>query len=200
MISNQPSDFSADLTDERLKIICEQVLDTVQDSIDDSSTKNDTKWTRGCLRYGRVHGLLIQLTLDKNYPWLILANKTLDFTFRVGKALVQYVYDDYEAPKKGHRIKPNTLENTQLALGLDLDEELTVASWRLYVNQELGHENEQLKATLVGYDINQTAVCIWSHEDKINIPMFAEQAEAVDIPEPMLTRKKKSNDIRNEAK
>lgn len=138
--------------------------------------------------------------MDKSYPWLSLANKTLDFTFRIGKTLVQYVYDDYEVPKKHHRIKPNSLENTQLALAFDLDDELIVASWRLYVNQEQGHNDDQLKATLVGYNINQTPVCIWSHEDTVNIPMYAERVETVDIPEPMLTRKTSSNDISNEAK
>ncbi|WP_299022193.1 hypothetical protein [uncultured Photobacterium sp.] len=198
MISNLPSEFAEDLTDERLHLICERVLDAVQDGINDSSTENDTRWTQGCLRYGRVQGLFQQLTLDKSLPWVSLANATMDFTFKIGNTPIQYIYDDYECPKKGHRLKPNSVENMQLGFDLDNERSIEVVAWRLFVTQDLEDEFPDLKATLVGYDLNQNPLCIWHNEDTAHAPVYAERAEAVELPEPALVRKKSEDDVIDE--
>lgn len=195
---NQPYDFSEDLTEERLRVVCDLVLDTVQDSIEDSGTKHDTAWTRGCLRYGRVQGLFSQLTLDKDYPWISLANSTMDFTFKIGNTHVQYIYDDYECPKKIHRLRPNAIENMQLEIAFETEEKPEVLTWRLFVHQDLDEDFSELKATLVGYDINQSPICTWFFEDKANVPVLAERAETVELPEPLLTRKTSHGKVSNE--
>jgi len=198
MVSNTPTEFSVDLTDERLNILCEHILDTIQDSISDSSTVNDTAWTKGCLPYGRLQGLMQRLAIDKNYPWLSLANKTMDFTATIGSAHIQFLIDDPYCPKKTHRLQTNAVENMQLSMVLEVEDIVQVVHWRLFIVIDKDDDDQfSPVATLVGYDLNQNSVCIWEHQDTAIIPMAASHTPVIDIPEPEISRKEHKDDVNN---
>jgi hypothetical protein len=200
MLTAPPSKFSLDLSEERLITLCDLALDTISDSIQDSGTEDDTAWTRGCLSYGRLQGLMFRLTKDKNYPWISLVNKTMDFTVRIGNTLIQFMIDDAFQPKKTHRLAANSLEDTQLSLLLESNTSLEVVTWRLFIGIDKDSFNTEPTATIVGYDINKNSICWWSYEDSIQTPISVKNTKSVEIVEPQLIRKQVREDVSNDRK
>ncbi|WP_075185337.1 hypothetical protein [Teredinibacter haidensis] len=200
MLESHPISISKDLTDERLHTLCEHVLDTVQDSIEDSSTPDDTAWTKGCLVYGRLQGMIKRISINKEYSWLSLANSTMDFTAKIGSTHIQFMVDDAYSPKKTHRLSTNSVENTQISMLLEEPGEAGFVTWRLFVGFEELEGLISPKATLVGYDLNQNEVCKWEHQEAAVIPMISAGPAPVEIDEPTLQRKLNNNKTKNEAK
>lgn len=198
MVTNHPVDFSADLTDERLRVLCLYCLDVVADSILDSSSIDDTKWTKGCLLYGRLQGLMYRLSLNNELPWINLANRTMDYTIRIGSTFVQFMIDDPYNPKKIHRLNSNSIENTQSCF--DFDQDSNIMIWRIFISIDKLDPQAEPTATLVGYDSNRNPVCFWSYDEAIQIPMTVEDTKVVEIPEPLLARKQNRDESVNETK
>ncbi|MGI2068622.1 hypothetical protein [Shewanella baltica] len=198
MVANHPVNFSADLTEERLKLLCLNCLDVVADSILDSSSIYDTQWTKGCLPYGRLQGLMYHLSLNKELPWIKLANKTMDYTISIGSTFLQFVIDDPYNPKKIHRLNSNSIENIQSSF--DFEQDSNVMLWRLFIGIDKLDSQAEPTATLVGYDSNRNPVCFWSYDDAIQTPMMAEDTKVVEIPEPILARKQNRDDSVNGTK
>lgn len=190
MNSNTLIEFSEDFTDDRLILLCDNVLDNVHDSLKDTSTLYDTAWTKGCLPYGRLQGLIIYLASNKVYDWLSLANNTMDFTAKIGKTPIQFLIDDSFSPKKKHRLHRNLVETMQLSMALEELTETKVVVWRCIVSIDKDGMNEP-KATIVGYDSNQIEVCRWSYDETVRVPMSSPLAPVVEIEEVKLKRKLK---------
>ncbi|GGQ19046.1 hypothetical protein [Shewanella litoralis] len=200
MVANHPVDFSTDLTEERLNIVCNLCLDAIADSLIDSSSIYDTPWTKGCLAYGRLQGLVIHMAKSRDYEWIVLANKTMDFTARIGSTLVQFVVDDPYNPKKTHRLHTNSVENMQLSLDFESKARVDVATWRVFITFDKHDQQVQPSAVLVGFDFNQNPICFWNYEDTIPMPVAAELTNVVEIPEPQLARKQNRDDEVNETR
>lgn len=200
METRQPFDFSSNLTEERLNTLCDYCLDTIADSILDSSSKHDTAWTKGCLPYGRLHGLMMDLSKNRDLPWITLANNTMDYTIRIGSTLVQFVIDDAYNPKKTHRLSKNSVENIQLSFELEQCHEIEVLVWRMFIGIDRQDHQVEPTATLVGFDPNQNPICYWHYADNTPPPVITETVKTVEIPEPMLARKQNRDDISNETK
>lgn len=200
MEAKQPIDFSADLTEERLNTLCDYCLDTIADSIQDSSSKHDTAWTKGCLPYGRLHGLMIDLSKNKDLSWISLANSTMDYTVRIGSTLVQFIIDDAYNPKKIHRLNKNSVENMQFSLELEEQNEVEVVAWRVFIGIDRQDNQVEPTATLVGFNLNQNPICYWDYSDSTPPPLSTETIKTFEIPDPILARKQKDDDISNEAK
>ncbi|MBU0654044.1 MAG: hypothetical protein KJ914_02810 [Gammaproteobacteria bacterium] len=162
-----PSEYAPDLKQEYLVELCNEILNVVEQALVTAGTEHDTAWTRGTLAYGRVQGFFQKLQKSHSKPWVTLANKTMDFTFKVGNTYVQFVMDDPFAPKKIHRLKANSIEQ----MSLELEPEPDVVAWRLFVDRNYDDEFLGLNAVLVGFDINQNPVCIWRHDEVASIPM-----------------------------
>ncbi|WP_127026155.1 hypothetical protein [Rheinheimera mangrovi] len=194
MTTTQPTDFSKDLTIDRLETLCECVLDTVRESQLDASSPNDTAWTKGCLSYGRLQGLMKRLAIDKDYPWLTLANNTMDFTAKIGSTYIQFIVDDAFSPKKTHRLKTNALENMQISLDLEDNNQTLAVVWRIFVGLSDAGVGVSPSATLIGFDINQNPLCIWQYETVSKVPMGVNVVEPSEIEEPVVTRKIRKND------
>jgi len=195
-----PSVFSTDLTEERLQILSERVLDTIQDSLDDTSTADDTAWTRGCMAYGRLQGMVMRLSRDRVYPWLSLANNTMDFTVKVGSTHLQFLIDDAYSPRKTHRLRTNSVESNQLSILLEDSDNAKFTTWRLFVGFKNTDEGDTPFVTVVGYDINQIEICRWEHDDVVMVPVSADIVGTVEIDVPELSRKSKKDVVKNEAK
>lgn len=200
MVTKQPVEFSVDLTEERLNILCDKCLDTIADSIKDSSSDHDTAWTKGCLSFGRLHGLMIDLSSNKDIPWLTLVNNTMDFTVRIGRTLVQFVIDDAYNPKKTHRLNTNDLESMQFSLELERHKEVEVVIWRVFIGIDRQDHQVEPTATLVGFDLNHNPICYWNFDDNVITPVISEAINVVEIPEPKLVRKQNRDDLSNETK
>ncbi|HPQ95629.1 MAG: hypothetical protein KDI44_05630 [Thiothrix sp.] len=189
-----PSDYAPDLKQEYLHELCNEILDVVKQALMAAGTDHDTAWTRGTLAYGRVQGFFQSLQKSRRKPWITLANKTMDFTFRIGSTCVQFVMDDPFAPRKTHRLKTNALEQLQLEqLQLALGPEPEVAAWRLFVDRDQEEELPGLNAFLVGFDNNLSPVCVWHHDDTAAVPVqTGRRAATVVIPATPVQRRGKA--------
>ncbi len=188
--SKHPSDYSTDLKQEYLEELCNELLNVVEQALITAGSDLDTAWTRGTLAYGRVHGYFQKLQRDQSKPWLTLANKTLDFTFKIVGTPIQFVTDDPFEPKKAHRLKANLLEQ----MNLELEPEQEVVAWRLFVDRNYDEEFLSLNAYLVGFDINQNHVCTWRHDEIASIPVGTSEkpAEVIIEDAPLQRRTSKS--------
>ncbi|MDE1309335.1 hypothetical protein [Vibrio aestuarianus] len=87
----KPEFYAPDLTEDRLELLSEKLLDVLDEAHQFSESPNATAWFRGTANYGLPQGMLMRMHKDKSYPWLTLANQTMDYTIRVGKTLVQFI-------------------------------------------------------------------------------------------------------------
>lgn len=186
-----PSFYSPDLKQEYLEDLCKEVLDVVNQAISDSSTNNDTAWTRGTLPYGRVQGLFIALHNDQSRPWFTLANATMDYTAKIGNTFIQVVTDNPDQPKKNHRLKANSIELRQWGLELEQSTKgADVLTWRLFIDKDDNDEIPTLHASLVGFDSNTNPLCIWHYGDIVVTPVRAKEfISEVNIEDVLLRRK-----------
>lgn len=185
-----PENFSVDLTEERLKIISDRLLDVLDEAENFAQSPNATAWVKGTANYGLPQGMLRLMHEDESYPWITLANQTMDYTARIGNTLVQFVVDDPHAPKKAHRVKRNAVERQQLGLELEDHNPDIPLIWRFYLNPMSNGVDYSPSVTLVGFDINENVVCMWEHEDVISSPLSGDVAQPVEIETPVVSLKR----------
>ena len=184
-----PSYYAPALKQEYLIDICREILKVVKDALVTASTELDDSWTRGTLIYGRVKGLVRELSRNKNRPWFRLINTSMDFTFAIEGTPIQFVKDNPFNPSKFHRLKPNDIE--QLSL-LDTDSEMAI--WRIFVDQNYDEDFFDLKIYLFGYDAQQQIKCIWQPDTITHIPMLnTDVPPPEDIEDTELSRRFKYN-------
>jgi hypothetical protein len=187
---NHPSFYDPELSQERLVELCNDILDVVTGAREITNTDYDTPWTKGTLVYGRVQGFFKHSNKLQSKPWLRLANDTMDFTFKIGSTLIQFMTDDPYAPKKMHRLKANSIE--QMSLDFSSNQQLSqpVIVWRLFVDNLQNDDLIGLNAVLVGFDDSQTPVCVWRYKDVASIPVTTvEKPAAVEIDDPDVVRR-----------
>jgi hypothetical protein len=187
---NHPSFYDPELSQERLVELCNEVLDVVTDAFQATNTNYDTRWTRGVLIYGRVQGYFRHLHQFRCKSWLTLEADTMDFTFKIGSTLIQFVRDDFLAPKKTHRLKANSTEQMSLDFLSDTQQFQPITVWRLFVDNSQEDDLMGLDAALVGFDDNQTPVCVWRYKDVASIPVTTvEKPAAVEIDDADVVRR-----------
>lgn len=196
-MSQVPEDFSDDLTCDRLKIVSDKLLDVLDEAENFAQSPNATAWFKGTANYGLPQGMLKRMHEDKSYPWLTLANQTMDYTARIGKTLVQFIVDDPYSPKKAHRMKRNSVERLQLGLDLEEHDKDVPLIWRFYLNPISNGVDYSPSVSLVGFDINENIVCLWTHEDTVSSPISGNIPKPVEIEEPVLSLKKSSTKKQN---
>jgi hypothetical protein len=69
-----PWQAHAELTEERLSIIAEGLLNVRHDTYAELSTHLDDNYTRACATFGRQRVWVTQLALSGRYNWLTLAS------------------------------------------------------------------------------------------------------------------------------
>lgn len=193
-----PEFYSSDLTEDRLHILSENLLDVLDEAHQMSTSPNATAWFKGTANYGLPQGMLIRMHEDDSLPWLTLANQTMDYTVRVGNTLVQFVVDDPDSPRKQHRLKRNAVEQYQMSLELESHTSNQSLIWRIYMNPVSNGVDYSPAISLLGFDSNGNTLTSWEHIKPISGPALTEQPDAVEIVEPELTRKKEKKQQSNE--
>lgn len=189
-MSQVPEYFPDDLTCERLRIVSEKLLDVLDEAENFAQSPNATPWFKGTANYGLPQGMLKRMHEDDSYPWLTLANQTMDYTARIGNTLVQFVVDDPHSPRKVHRMKRNSVERLQFSLELEEYNKDIPLIWRFYLNPMSNGVDYSPTVSLVGFDVNENIVCLWTHEDIISSPVSNDIPKPVEIEEPVLSLKK----------
>ncbi len=167
-----PSYYSPDLTDDRLTLIAEKLLDVRYEVIDTLSSEFDDNYTRETAAYGRQRNMLIKLALSNEYGWLSLNSSTMDVTFSIGKIPCRFFTDDPLHPHKDGFFKKNSSDNL-----FELDNKLPV-TWRFVIAKGL-FDSEEEKVYFVGYNVFNEIVSEWIYSGVTNT------INTTDIVKPM---------------
>ncbi|PYC27400.1 hypothetical protein DMO17_06570 [Aquipseudomonas alcaligenes] len=156
MTHPHPSSFYPELTDERLAVIAEQLLDIRFNTIREMDSHYDDTYTRETAVFGRSRNMLIDMCLSAQYDWLSLASPAMDVTFRIGQVPCRFFRDDHELPEKVGFFKRNAVDTL-----FALDESQPVM-WRFVVEKALTEEDED-QVFFIGYNVFQEKVSQWTY-------------------------------------
>lgn len=171
-----PTAFSADLTDDRLTVIAEQLLDIRYETIELLNTSLDDNYVKETAAYGRQRNMLIQLSLSNKYDWLKLLSPGMDITFSIGRIPCRFFTDDPMHPNKDGFFKKNLTDDL-----FATDDQIPV-TWRFIVSKSHGEADS--KVYFIGYNIYNDKICEWVHSQEnrsfYSVDMFI--PESVEIP------------------
>lgn len=166
-MTNHPSDYHEDLTEERLQFVASKIMKEVLLTYDTNSTANDDSYTQGCVIFGRVRNALIAMHKSKSVDFIGLAKDGMDVTPTIGKVPFRFTTDNPDAPRKVRILRVNPEEQTQLEMAFPLnpfDEGSEIAKWRWYIKKSYSEEDSP-SVVFVGLDFNDTVACHWEYDE-----------------------------------
>jgi len=177
MASKAPAEFNPELTDARLRIVSEALLDVLYETELELATPLDDGYTRGTATFGRQRNTLIQLCQSGQYGWLKLTNPAMDVTFEIGGVPCRFFADDPSKPSKPGFYRRN--DSDQL-----FEIELSSPVMFRFVVAKAQSSDEEADVYFIGYDANQQEVFRWQHS--LSTPVLASVDESLpkEIPLP----------------
>lgn len=188
-----PSHYYPELTDDRLKILAERLLDIRYSTIQSMNTEYDDNYTRETAVFGRTRQMLISLALSKKYDWLELKSPAMDVTISIGSVPVRYFCDNPLNPEKAGYFRRNEVDQL-----IAIDEQQPIM-WRIIVEKALTNEDED-HVFFVGHNAYQEKISEWVYRPSTptlhsigqETPLSKSIASApVDLPDDVA---KKQND------
>ncbi len=157
--SKDPWFFSADLNEERLTIIAEELLKVLDNTYIQLSTSLDDNYTRGTCTFGRQRQRLIQLCMSAKYDWLRLSHAGMDITFSIGNVPVRFFADDPHHPHKAGFYKRNQVDQLW-------QPELSAPTMYRFVIEKPEFEGEGARVYFIGYNALNEMVSKWTYGDE----------------------------------
>lgn len=151
-----PATFFPELTDDRLRLLSEELLNLRFLTIRSLNSEFDDNYTREASVFGRCKNMLITKALSGQYPWLTLAHAGMDVTIKIGRVPVRYFRDDPNSPEKPGFFKRNATDCL-----FEIDENAPVM-WRFVVERALTDEDED-QVHFLGFNIFQEKVALWTY-------------------------------------
>src|SRR6185437_16207167 len=99
-MASAPHEFNPALTEYRLRIVAEALLEVLYDTELELAGPLDDGYTRGTATFGRQRNALIQLCNGGQYPWLKLTHAGMDVTFEIDGVPCRFFSDDPANPRK----------------------------------------------------------------------------------------------------
>lgn len=152
----KPSQFHSDLTDDRLGVIAEALLDIRFNTIQEMQSEYDSNYSREGTAFERSRNMLIAMCLSKTHNWLSLSNPGMDVTFRIGSIPCRFFRDDPETPYKKGFFKRNAVDDM-----FSEDDDHPVI-WRFVIERAEGDEAED-RVHFIGYNVYQERVSQWTY-------------------------------------
>lgn len=148
-----------DLTERRLRIIAEGLLNVRHDTYAELSSKFDDNYSRACTTFGRQRQYLLQLAQSGQYEWLTLASPAMDLTVNVGAIPVRFFTDDHDNPKKKGYFKRNEVDQL-----FSTNDDKPVL-FRFVVEPAVTADDED-RVFFLGYNAYQEVVVEWQYRPR----------------------------------
>jgi len=158
MRTQPPSFFSPHLTDDRLTVIAEHLLDIRYDTIELLNGPLDDNYVRETAAYGRQRNKIIQLALSRKLEWLSLLHAGMDITFSIGSIPCRFFTDDPLHPNKDGFFKKNSTDD------LFASDDKKPVTWRFIVSK--GNGDAESRVYFIGYNMYNEKICEWIHLDQ----------------------------------
>lgn len=153
----QPIHYRSDLTQERLSIVAELLLDEHYKTLDDLSSDTDDNYTRGCTLFGRQKNRIKLLAFAKIYPWLQIMNSANDLVFTIGSVPCRFSSDDPNSPKKKAVLTANRY---QVSFFDDIESDEEPCRYCFIIDQGT-EDNAEPSVFFVGFDATGVPRCQW---------------------------------------
>lgn len=153
---SKPWQSYPDLTEERLNIIAEGLLNIRHDTHAELATPLDDNYIRGCATFGRQRQYLIQLAQRGRYDWLTLTSPAMDTTINIGAVPVRFFTDDHDNPKKRGFFRRNEVDQ------LFASDDQKAVMFRFVVEPAVTDEGED-QVFFLGYNVFQEIVVEWRY-------------------------------------
>lgn len=163
-----------DLTEERLSILAEGLLNVRHDTYAELATRLDDNYSRGCATFGRQRQWLMQQAKSERYDWLTLASPAMDLTVNIGSIPVRFFTDDHDSPKKPGYFKRNDVDQ------LFSSDDTEPVVFRFVVEPAATSEDED-RVFFVGHNVYQEVVVEWQYRPRtaIILPVESNAPQAV---------------------
>lgn len=169
MSSDHPTAFHPALTDARLGVISEALLDVLYDTELELDGPLDDGYTRGTTTFGRQRNAVIGLAQSGRYSWLKLTHAGMDVTFEIDGVPCRFFADDPANPKKPGFFRRNEADQLfERQAGEPVLFRFVVAK-----PQSL---NEEAEVFFLGFDANGEVAFRWRHSR--GTPVIASVDEA----------------------
>lgn len=163
-----------DLTEKRLSIIADGLLNVRHDTYVELATRLDDNYVRACATFGRQRQWLMQLAQSGRYEWLTLASPAMDLTVNIGAIPVRFFTDDHDSPKKQGYFRRNEVD--QLFSTNDTEPVM----FRFVVEPAATADDED-RVFFLGYNAYQEVVVEWQYRPRTAVlhPVEADVPQAV---------------------
>ncbi len=180
MRTRHPSDFHQGLTEERLSVIAETLLDVRFQTKRLLQSEFDDNYTRETAIFGRTKNRLISMALDSKRDWMTLGQPTMDFTLKIeGVPVRVFAEDDPDAPQKGGFFRRSTTDDL-----FATDDEVPVM-FRFIVERAPTDDAED-RVFFHGYNAQQVKVLEWLYRPATRVLHAVDDVipQPVDLPPP----------------
>ncbi len=150
----KPSFFHSELTDDRLTVIAEALLDIRFSTIREMQSQFDSNYSREGTAFERSRNMLIHMCMTRKYNWLTLVNPAMDVTFCIGHVPCRFFRDDPERPDKPGFFKRNAVDDLYSA-----DENAPIM-WRFVIERSESDSDED-RVHFIGYNAFQEKISQW---------------------------------------
>lgn len=161
-----PQRVSADLSDERLSIVAELMLNVLSKALSVTSTEYDCAYSRGALSWAWIKNALLALVRSGEHKWLTLRHAGNDLVIGIGSHAVRFFIDDHANPRKPRVLNPTDGEAFQLKIDFGADKDTSPVLWRFIVERALTEDDEN-RVFFVGYDAIGEVVSKWQFTESV---------------------------------
>lgn len=175
MAKKAPTDFNPELSDARLRVVSEALLDVLYETELELDTPLDDGYTRGTTTFGRQRNALIQLCQSDLHAWLKLTNSAMDVTFEIGGVPCRFFADDPSKPSKPGFYRRNDSDQLFKA-------ELESPVLFRFVVAKAQSKEEEADVYFIGYDANQQEVFRWQYSQSTPVLASTDDSFPNEIP------------------
>lgn len=166
-----------DLTEQRLSIIADGLLNVRHDTYAELATKLDDNYIRGCATFGRQRQWLMQLAKSGKYGWLTLASPTMDLTVNIGSIPVRFFTDDHDSPRKPGYFKRNEVDQ------LFYTDDTKPVMFRFIVEPAATADDED-RVFFIGHNAYHEVVVEWQYRPKTAVILPVEPSTPKPVVQP----------------
>lgn len=192
---NAPHEFNPALTEYRLRVVAEALLEVLYDTELELAGPLDDGYTRGTATFGRQRNALIQLCNSGQHSWLQLTHAGMDMTFEIGGVPCRFFSDDPTNPRKPGFFRRN--DSDQL-----FDIEIDAPLMFRFIVAKAQHVDEEAEVFFIGYDVNQNESFRWQYSRSTPALSSVDDSRPAEVPLPnpadMLRPKNSDEDVSND--
>lgn len=192
-MSMLPWQAHEDLTEQRLCIIAEGLLNVRHDTNAELTTKLDDNYIRGCATFGRQRQWLMQLAKSGQYDWLTLASPTMDLTVNIGSIPVRFFTDEHDSPKKSGYFKRNEVDQ------LFYTDDTKPVMFRFVVEPAATADDED-RVFFTGHNVYQELIVEWQYLPRTTVIVPVESQAPMTVVQSDVEVNLKSQDAEQEDK